>query len=179
MEKRTHSNGPGAARSLAVLLFEQALATLKHLENGLARREIASARVDLISSLKEQAHMMGLELELRVVGSADRLAPSLSEVLWLTGREALLNLRRHAGTRLCRIEINLASSSFSLRARDWGGGLEATPDGGHGLALITELAAWLGCEVTVTSQPGLGTELAVIGPRCHCHAAPAPPWRRL
>ncbi len=157
-------------RRKAILLFEQALATLKHLENGLARREIASARVDLISSLKEQAHMMGLELELRVVGSADRLAPSLSEVLWLTGREALLNLRRHAGTRLCR---------FSLRARDWGGGLEATPDGGHGLALITELAAWLGCEVTVTSQPGLGTELAVIGPRCHCHAAPAPPWRRL
>jgi len=77
-------------RRKAILLFEQALATLKHLENGLARREIASARVDLISSLKEQAHMMGLELELRVVGSADRLAPSLSEVLWLTGREALL-----------------------------------------------------------------------------------------
>jgi signal transduction histidine kinase len=74
-------------------------------------------------------------------------------------------VRRHSGTRACRIELDLSSCPFTFRARDWGAGLAAGGQSGHGLELLSELADWLGCQLVVASQPGLGTDLVVYGHR--------------
>src|SRR2546423_272401 len=76
---------------------------------------------------------------------------------------APLVARLHDGTAACRIELDLASDPFTFRARDWGAGIIAGSDRGHGLVLLEELADWLGCHLVVTSQPGLGVEVLIWG----------------
>jgi signal transduction histidine kinase len=147
-------------------LLERALVSLKQLEGDLGRIEGVPLQSDVVTSLKQQADLLDIELDLRVTGSSDQVAPSVVEFLRLAGREALLNVRRHSGTRTCRIQLDFASCPLALRARDWGAGLGTGANGGHGLVLLRELADWLGCELVVGSQPGLGTELVIYGPRC-------------
>jgi len=146
-------------------ILDQALVSLKQLEANLSEGKRPS-EVDLGDCLRQQADLLGIELDLRVTGSAEQLAPGLIELLRLAGREALLNVRRHSGTRACQIELDLCSCPFTFRARDWGAGLTFGRNGGHGVALLGELADWLGCQLVVASQPGLGTELVVYGQRC-------------
>jgi signal transduction histidine kinase len=146
-------------------LLGQALAKLKVLEATPARRSDEKRRPDLVTSLRLQAHALGVELDLRVAGST-WLAPNVAELLCLAGREALANVRRHSGVRACRIELDFTSCPFAFRARDWGAGVRTGVNGGHGLSLLNGLADQLGCEFVVASQPGLGTELLINGPRC-------------
>ena len=146
-------------------LFDQALVSLKQLERELRQNEPAARQSDLGTALKHQAELLGIELEPQITDSEADIAPGQIELLRLAGREALLNVRRHSGARVCRIAIDLASCPFTFRARDWGAGLRTGANPGHGLELLRQFAEWLGCQLVVASQPGIGTELAVYGPR--------------
>jgi signal transduction histidine kinase len=158
------------SRSETLGLLNHVLADLKQLEGELNPRHGLMQRFDLAASLKQQAAVLGIELELQLHGSVEGIAASHTDLLRLAGREVLLNLRRHSGTRTCRIAIDLAGCPFEFRARDWGTGLSTDGSPGHGLSLIRELAAWLGCELDIASQPGLGTEVVILGPTW-AHAA--------
>lgn len=149
----------------ALEILDEALISLKRLEQDLIQSK-RGPELDLLASLSQQAELLGLELDLRVTGSIERLAASQVALLRLVGREALLNVQRHSGARACRIELDVVSCPFTFRARDWGAGLTAGSQSGHGLALLGELADWLGCQLVVASQPGLGTELVVYGQGC-------------
>ncbi len=151
-------------RREAIQLIEQALARLRLLEHELRRSEIHDEPADLMASLGQHAQSLNITLELRVTGSPESLAPSQLELLRLAGREAMLNVRKHSSSQTCRIDLDLTSCPFRFRARDWGAGLRGRSDRSHGLTLLAELATWLGCQVSTSSQPGLGTELVILGP---------------
>ena len=165
---KSDQSHPGRQRSGldSLELISHALANLKQRQAGLTRTQPAPRRLDLIAMLRQQADRLRLKLDLRVSGSTDWLPPTVVELLLFASREALLNVRRHSGTRACRIELDFASCPFTFRARDWGAGLRAGSGAGHGLSLLRDLADPLGCRVVVASQPGLGTELVVFGNRC-------------
>lgn len=156
---RTHD----ANRSVALL--RDALANLNAIDAGQAGGGPAR-RSDLREELTEHAARLGLQLSLRMVGTVESLSPAHLELIRLTGREALVNTSRHAGTRACEITLDVSRCPYQLQARDWGQGIGPQAGRGGGLLRLRHLAAWLGAELVVASRSGLGTEIVLNGPPC-------------
>lgn len=95
-------------------------------------------------------------------GVAAALAPQGNDVVQIT-REALSNVRRHAGARSCRVTLRRVDSTAELEVADDGRGFdEATRNGaGHGLQNIRERVAALGGEADIQSAIGSGTVLRI------------------
>lgn len=78
-------------------------------------------------------------------------------------QEALNNVAKHA--KASHVEINLKQEEavIDLRIRDDGRGfdIEQTFSGHYGLSMMRERAEAVGAQLTVTSQPGHGTELTI------------------
>ena len=78
------------------------------------------------------------------------------------GQEALNNIARHAKASQVEIILKQEGTIVQLCIRDDGQGFdpERTPSGGHyGLSMMRERAEAVGGYLSVTSQPGHGTEL--------------------
>ena len=149
-----------------IQLLEDSLASLKRIGGEIANRQTRSNSDGLAEEFERQAGQLGIDLDLRVTGSTESISPALGELLRLTGREALVNVRRHAASRKCQITLDLTVCPFEFSARDWGAGVRPIARDGQGIQLLRGLAQWLGCRLVVTSQAGLGTELSVFGPTC-------------
>ncbi|MFN0028905.1 MAG: sensor histidine kinase, partial [Acidimicrobiales bacterium] len=112
---------------------------------------------DLISSLQEH----GVEVEIRVPDR--RLAPVEEQLLLRVSREALRNVSAHAGASRVLIVVSQQASGPLLEITDDGVGfspntLAESRRGGHlGLQLLSDLAANVGADLDVRSQPGDGT----------------------
>jgi signal transduction histidine kinase len=87
-------------------------------------------------------------------------------LLRLAAREAVRNVKRHAGTAKCQLRIDLSECPYVLRARDWGAGIDPASQAGNGIERLRNLAASLGGELAIGSQPGMGTVLVLVGRRC-------------
>jgi two-component system sensor histidine kinase DegS len=74
-------------------------------------------------------------------------------------REALANVAKHAATFGAWVSLEYAPDQLTLRIRDAGRGFLASQSPGHGLAIMSERAAMIGANVSVTSAPGAGTEV--------------------
>lgn len=156
---------PGTDQALAIVAEVQA--DLKQLSRGISEGSARQRRpIDVRQALCREAKLLSISLELEVVGELVWLAPSEAELVWLASREALRNVGRHSGVAACRISLSLASCPFVLRARDWGAGVQPMAHVGSGIARLRELAEWMGCKLSIASQPGLGTELLLTGPPC-------------
>ncbi len=159
----------------ALGLLEDSLAQLRVLtaatSGGSSWRK---SRPQLAESIQREALRLSIRLELDLRGKEDWLAPNLADMILLVSREGLRNVWRHAGASTCKITIDLTNCPFSVRIRDWGAGL---PEGAHvggGIQLLQRMAADIGCELGVASQPGLGTDLVLVGPLCTRDRAVAP-----
>jgi|SRR5713226_9594837 len=121
---------------------------------------------DLQLGLKREAKRLGVSVEIDVVGEVGWLPANHADLVWLASREGLRNVRRHSGAAACRIQLHLRSCPFVLRIRDWGGGVGPSAQMGEGIGLLREMAARMGCDLRIASQPGLGAELVLLGPPC-------------
>jgi two-component system nitrate/nitrite sensor histidine kinase NarX len=76
-------------------------------------------------------------------------------------QEALNNITKHAKASLVEIELRHDGSAVELWVHDDGLGFEAAPAlaGHYGLSMMRERAESVGAALTITSQPGHGTEL--------------------
>jgi len=76
-------------------------------------------------------------------------------------QEALNNITKHAKASHVEIELQHDGSAVELRVRDDGLGFAKGPvrAGHYGLSMMRERAESVGAQLTVTSQPGQGTEL--------------------
>jgi len=76
-------------------------------------------------------------------------------------QEALNNVTKHAKASQVEIELQYDDSAVELRVRDDGLGFEEGPvlAGHYGLSMMRERAESVGAVLTITSQPGHGTEL--------------------
>jgi len=148
-------------------VFEQVLGELRHLmqsvSDGAAGRRGPGG---LRQTLETEARSVGVDLELRVTGEEDWLADSHAELVRLVGQEAIRNVKRHSGTSLCRISIDLSRCPFIVTARDWGAGSQSDERPRRGLKLLQSLSNELGASLQFSSQPGLGVVLTLTGPRC-------------
>jgi signal transduction histidine kinase len=87
----------------------------------------------------------------------------------LVVKEALVNAVRHARAR--NIEVGVLSDEDGLQVwvRDDGQGMpaerQAKAEGGYGIVGMHERARRLGGTLTIASEPGAGTEVALVVPR--------------
>lgn len=148
-------------------LFEDALGRLRRLSataaSVAARPPEEASFTDTISA---EAKRLRLRLELEVIGNESWLAPNHLELARLVGREAMRNVRRHSAGLSCRVTLDTTTCPYVLRIRDWGCGFQADTRVGSGIGLLRRMAADMGSELGIASQPGLGTEVVLVGPIC-------------
>ncbi len=148
-------------------LLETSLTDLRRMTAAIAEGAArSSADTSVPDCLSAEARRLRLKLDLEVAGDERWLTLDQEQLLELVGRESLRNVRQHAGTDACRITIDLANCPFEMRVRDWGAGFQRGERPGHGLSLLQRLASEAGWTISVASQPGLGTEIALTGPAC-------------
>jgi signal transduction histidine kinase len=162
-ENETNESMRGRTANRPAALLEDALTTLRGINARLANG-FPARRSALGDELAEHATRLGIRLSLRILGSLDWLSPAHSELIRLTGREALMNTSRHSGTRACEITLDASRCPYHLNARDWGAGISGEARDGGGLVRLRRLAVWLGSELTVASRSGLGMEILLRGP---------------
>jgi len=78
-------------------------------------------------------------------------------------QEALNNVAKHAAASIVKIHLKHEGTAIELSIRDDGQGFdpERTASGHYGLSMMRERAEAVGAQLSITSQPGHGTELTV------------------
>ena len=81
-------------------------------------------------------------------------------------REALTNVRRHAGATEVSVSVRQHEGSIRLTVHDNGRGFapHAVPTGHHGILGMRERARLLGGALRLVSRPGRGVTITVIAP---------------
>jgi len=100
-----------------------------------------------------------------------RLPPELETAIYRLTREALINIKRHAGARRANVTISRADQTVHLTVADDGAGFdtEHVQDGHYGLVTMRERVESLGGTITKDNRPGAA----------YIHAAlPLPTWAR-
>ena len=169
--KQTAASGAGPDCGGLIEVFEAVLADLRQLAPEPTRAKWKRPRIGLAELLKEEARRIGVALDVEVAGHDDWLDTDQAELLHLASREAMRNLKRHSGTSKCRMTIDLSDCPFVLQVRDWGAGISREARAGEGVDGLRRLASTMGCELTIRSQPGLGTELVLRGRHCPLNSA--------
>lgn len=106
---------------------------------------------------------------------AERLSPSLETTLFGIGREALTNIRKHAGGTQARVALKRQAEHICLEVQDWGCGFEPVAvsgmcDSGNqiGLRAMRERASLVGGRLMISSKPGAGTLVVAEVPFLLC-----------
>jgi len=130
-------------------------------------RETVAASDDLATALESIARDRAVGMPIAVVvttsGSPERLPRSLGDAAFRIGREAIVNVVRHAGASRIEIHLDFRESTFGLEVRDDGRGLgsieadEARKRGHFGLGGMRDRARDLGGRCEVRPRPGGGT----------------------
>ena len=92
------------------------------------------------------------------------LPAEVQVVIYRVCQEALNNIAKHAKASQVEINVRHEPGSLELHIRDDGRGfdtLEQMPPGHYGLSMMRERAETVRALLTVTSQPGHGTELTI------------------
>jgi signal transduction histidine kinase len=158
---------------------------LKHIsqlaESGLseARRSVwalyplAAEYADLAQLLYESVEQMtrntSIAVDVNVQGSPYSLPPFIGMNLLRIGQEAVTNALKHAQADTIAIELVYDSDRISLTIYDNGRGF--TPpttldniNGGFGLISMYERCDRIGAQLSLSSQPGQGTQILVEAP---------------
>ena len=129
---------------------------------ALEGKPLAQALADYVAVIQEREGV-SVTLKSQVAGDLDREA----EVeLFRIGYEALTNVVKHAEADQAWVDLEVHPPAFRLRVADNGRGFGVNGERDatartFGLSGMRERAALLGARLTVTSQPGAGTEVVV------------------
>jgi two-component system nitrate/nitrite sensor histidine kinase NarX len=120
------------------------------------------------SNLADLLHLLGnaftgrTNIPVAVSATGEWILPSDIQVtFYRICQEALNNVAKHAKATQVEIRLQQTGPVFELRIRDNGQGFDfnQTFPGHFGLSMMRERAEGVGAILSVTSQPGLGTEL--------------------
>jgi two-component system nitrate/nitrite sensor histidine kinase NarX len=142
----------GAMAEMRVLLAELRPSTLTDAELG-----------ELLSLLGNGfTGRTNIPVELTVDGHGV-LPADVQVALYRICQEALNNVAKHAGASAVEIHLQQEGSSVEISIRDDGRGFDpgSTPPGHYGLSMMRERAETVGANLSITSEPGRGTELTV------------------
>jgi GAF domain-containing protein len=128
---------------------------------------LASALRQEVEALKREGFAVSYEENL----GSKRLAQEVETTLFSIGREALTNVRKHAGATRVEVRLSLQIEKIHLDIQDWGRGFDsgrgrARADDREriGLRGMEERVAWLGGQLSLKSQRGKGSHVAVAVP---------------
>jgi PAS domain S-box-containing protein len=98
------------------------------------------------------------------------LPADVQVAIYRISQEALNNILKHAGASKVEIVLQHKENTIELTIQDDGRGFdpEQTPSGHYGLSMMRERAEGVGAQLSITSQPGQGTQLTI-------HWVPASP----
>ncbi|MHB8688954.1 MAG: sensor histidine kinase [Candidatus Dormibacteraceae bacterium] len=165
--KETRRSGSLEQPDRVIEVFELVLAELRQLSRTASEGvHVRSRQESLRESFELEAKTTGVDIEVSITGKEEWLSGAQAELIRLTCREAIRNVKRHSGATYCRITVDLSSCPFVLTARDWGSGLQPHARRGGGIALLEALADEMGAALKISSQPGLGLELTLTGLLC-------------
>jgi PAS domain S-box-containing protein len=142
----------GAMAEMRALLAELRPSTLTDAELGDLLRLLGNAFTGRTN----------IPAQVTVVGQGV-LPADVQVAIYRVCQEALNNVAKHAGASLVEIHLRHEDTAIELSIRDDGQGFdpEQTTSGHYGLSMMHERAQGVGAQLSVTSQPGHGTELTV------------------
>jgi signal transduction histidine kinase len=130
------------------------------LEDG----DLVSALAQIVEPLVPREHA---QVDFKVKGSPVRLPETVEMNLLRIGQEAVANAVKHGLARRVCIELRYAPTSICLTVSDDGQGFSSSqpsPTGHFGLLDMRERAQSMGSQLSVESEPGSGTRIAVEVP---------------
>ncbi len=91
------------------------------------------------------------------------LPPNVQVAFYRVCQESLNNIAKHAKASHVEVDLKQDEAMIELRIRDDGKGFDTEQifSGHYGLGMMRERADAAGAQLTVTSQPGRGTELTI------------------
>jgi two-component system nitrate/nitrite sensor histidine kinase NarX len=122
------------------------------------------------TDLSDLLRLLGNALEGRThipvtmtVAGQGALAAEVQVALYRLCQEGLNNIAKHAGASRVEIHLQHDAGAVEVRIRDDGRGFdpEHTPPGHYGLSMMRERAEAVGAVLSVTSQPGHGTDITI------------------
>ena len=137
---------------------------------ALERTSLAEAVSRVVNRWSEAS---GVETDAVITGNPATLHPSVEIVLLRAVQEALANVRKHADASRVTVTLSYVGDLVLLDVQDDGAGFdqavaaasEDVPDaGGYGLRTMYERCEQLGGELSVESEPGQGTTVALSIP---------------
>ena len=103
----------------------------------------------------------GLPVQMSLPDVEDKLSPQTKLHLLQIAREALANVAKHASPSQVWVGLEHEAHGLTLRVKDDGRGFASSQPSGHGLEIMKERANGIGADLSVTSEPGRGTEVVV------------------
>ena len=150
---------------------EQAIAEGRDAIHGLrASTMVTNELAQAVTSLgAEMSHPNSARFHVVVKGPPQDLHPILRDEVYAIAREAVRNAFRHAQAHDIEVEITYNVSSFRLRVRDDGKGIDpaivAEGRAGHyGVPGMRERAKRIGGKLDVWTETGAGTEIELSIP---------------
>lgn len=142
----------GAQADMRLLLAELLPSTLTDAELGDLLRLLGNAL----------AGRTNIPININVVGEG-KLPADVQVALYRLCQEGLNNIAKHAGASQVDIQLQYEKDAVELRIRDDGRGFDPqqTPPGHYGLSMMRERAAAMEAKLSITSQPGKGTEIVI------------------
>ncbi len=122
------------------------------------------------SELGDLLHLLGNALAGRTnipismtVAGEGKLPAEVQVALYRLCQEGLSNIAKHSGASRVDIQLQYQVSAVELRIQDDGRGFDPaqTPPGHYGLSMMRERAAAIGATLSITSQPGSGTQIVI------------------
>jgi PAS domain S-box-containing protein len=153
----------GAMAEMRALLAELRPSTLTDAELGDLLRLLGNAFTGRTN----------IPAKVTIVGQG-ALPAEVQVAIYRICQEALNNVAKHAAASLVEINLKHEDTAITLSIRDDGQGFdpERSTSGHYGLSMMQERAEGVDARLSITSQPGLGTELVI-------HWAQTPPTERL
>ncbi|SFO50674.1 Signal transduction histidine kinase [Geodermatophilus obscurus] len=152
--QRQLDRDPAAARTTlaeAGVLAREALEELRALSRGIAPPVLADR--GLAAALTALAARSPVPVELAVDLPEQRLAPVTENTAYFVVSEALANVAKHSGARVCRVAVGRAGDVLRVVVEDDGdGGALLVP--GHGLAGLADRLRAVDGVLTVDSPRG-------------------------
>ena len=153
----------------------QSLEDLRRLTRGAQadmRLLLAELRPSTLMDAKlgDLLHLLGnalagrtnIPIHVSVVGEGN-LPSDVQVALYRLCQEGLNNIAKHAGASRVDILLQIEAGVVELRIQDDGCGFDPdqTPPGHYGLSMMRERANAMGATLSITSQPGYGTEIVI------------------
>jgi signal transduction histidine kinase len=132
--------------------------------------------VDRIGELAARVGVVGVPVEVVVVGEPQPLAPGVQLCLYRVVQESLTNVLKHAGQSTVTVTLEYRPGEVAVRITDDGAGTGRKPGGaaGHGLVGMRERVRLYAGTLSAGPRPDGGFEVLVTIPTRSAPEDPAP-----